>query len=227
MNKNKKQKIDKIDFKLWQSVNNIPSLYVLTEKTKKYINNKNWYSKSNETIKEIFKDDSDLFIDLLAITSIRNSVKSNTIFALDCYYRIKHDKPLNRKYGIADKPIKINIKRVLNDKPIHGNKISKFAKCLKGDLDNIVIDVWMLKAFNINRMSPNKKDIKYIEYIINRISKKLNIKNAQVQACLWCYAKYELNNTNHKEYKDFSYYLKSFNQNILNSLKYKQIRLDV
>lgn len=227
MLKKNKDKMDQIDLKLWQSFNNVPSIYKLTEKTKKYIKYKDWYTKSNKFIKEMFKDDSNLFIDILAVTSIRTTVKQNTINALDCYYRVKKHKPLNKKYGMADKSIKINLKRILKGNKIHGNKISNFAKCLKGNLDNIVIDVWVMRCFNINRNSPTNKDIKYIEYMIKQIAKNLNIKNAEVQACLWVYAKRELNKTSFKKDKDFSYYLKQYNRNTLDNLKYKQLTLNL
>lgn len=68
----------------------------------------------------------------------------------------------------------------------------------------------MLKAFNLKRKTPTKNDIIHINTIIKTIASRLNLKTYEVQACLWSFAKIELNNTSFKAYKDFSYYLKEY-----------------
>jgi hypothetical protein len=65
-----------------------------------------------------------------------------------------------------------------------------------------------MRVFNLKRRAPTKCDIRQIKTIINKIATELNLYPAEVQACLWSYAKTELNKTNFKEDKDFSFYLK-------------------
>lgn len=218
-------KIDKVDLELWQQENNVPSINLLKEKVKQFKYAMDWYHKSGSYIREIFGSESDLFIDLLAITSQRNSVKNNVICALHAFYSIRHNRPLIKKYGIADKWIKRNINMLLNNKDYSGFKITAFAEALKGNLDSIVLDVWMMKAFNINRQSPTERDRKYISYIIKKLSKKLHMKPAEIQACVWTYAKNELNNTNFGESYDFSYYLKDYNKRIKDNIIQVQTKL--
>lgn len=218
-------KIDKNDLKLWMIENNIPSITKLKNKTEKYIINKNWYTKSKDQIEFMFNSSSELFIDLLAITSQRSTVRSNVINTLHAFYSIQQDKPLNKSYGIADKWIKQNINRLLSNEPYSGQKINAFAEALKGDLNSIVIDVWMMKVFNINRKAPTKRDLKFMVYLIKEIAKRLELKPAEVQACLWCYGKYELNDTGFREYYDFSHYLKLWNQRILKEFTTVQTKL--
>jgi hypothetical protein len=177
------------------------------EKTEEYIHNKNWYLNSNNLIKSKFKNDYILFIKLLAVTSPRNTVKRNTFLALKTFDYIKTNKTIDFSYGIANKQIKNNVNRVINGKYIKGKKINSFIDSLLLKDGSICIDVWMLKAFNIKRIIPTNKDIRIISKTVKTIAKKLNLKTYEVQACLWCYAKKELNDSVHKEYKDFSSYL--------------------
>ena len=196
----------------WTNKNNIPTIRMLIEKTKKYMHNKDWYLNSNALIKQYFKH-SDLFIDILAITSPRTSVKRNCINAVATYDQITNHKPLTVSYGITHTNTKKNIDLMLTDYVFSGIKINAFSNALKlKDSNNIVIDTWMLKAFNLKRQAPTKNDIIHITSIVKEIAKQLKLKPYQVQACLWVYAKTELNTTRFKESYDFSYYLKAIEQ---------------
>ena len=85
--------------------------------------------------------------------------------------------------------------------------MNAFIKALSGDLNQVVIDSWMLKAFNIKRQSPLPNDTKHIKTIIKKIAIETNLKPSEAQACLWCYAKTELNDSPFKEDNDFGYYM--------------------
>jgi len=189
---------------------NKTSIKYLTEKTKQYINHKDWYKNSNKIIKDSFKKDYKLFIKLLGVTSPRTTVKNNTKNAIKTYICFKNNEEINFSYGLANKQIKNNVNKVLNNKPFGGQKVNSFVDSLLLKDGSICIDVWMLKAFNIKRLSPTNKDIRIIRHKIIKIAKSLNIKTYEAQACLWSYAKAELNNTTFKEYKDFNYYLKEY-----------------
>lgn len=150
-----------------------------------------------------------MFIDILAITSPRTTVKRNTINAIKTINNL--DDIDNISYGITNKQTKKNLKLYLNTGNFNGLKINQFADSLKLIDGSICIDVWMLKAFNIDRLSPTYNDVKHIRHIIKHIANKLNMTTYEVQACLWSYAKNELNNTSFKEFYDFTYYLKAIN----------------
>ncbi|RPI86167.1 MAG: hypothetical protein EHM34_00285 [Nitrosopumilales archaeon] len=195
----------------WRKLNGVPTNKILRKKIIEYKNNKDWYKNTHEAIKQLFPHpyDRNLLLKLIAVTSQRNSLTVNVEFALSAFYAIKKgNDPLTLDYGLASPSIRGNIKRVLNNDLPHGNKIKPFTLCLLGDEKQIVIDSWMTKLFiNGKRKTPNKTDIKHMQTIINKFSDEMNLTPCQVQACLWCYVKTEMNDTNNKESYDYSHYI--------------------
>jgi len=192
----------------YRKKNRTPSNKHLLSKTIQYIEAKDWYTKGLDAIKSKYGIHTEVFIDLLAVTSPRTSVKINLRNAETTLKYFILDKKIDFSYGLANKAIKNNVDKIRVKKKYGGQKVNKFAKALKGDLSQVVIDSWMLKVFNVNRQYPLPNDIKHIETIIKNIADKANLKPAEVQACLWSYAKTELNNSTFKEDNDFSFYIK-------------------
>lgn len=188
-------------------INNIEHL---TSKVLQYSDNRDWYKNSNTLIKKHYPKDYSMFIDVLSITSPRTSVKYNIIYAIKTVDIIKYKRTNNIIYGLANKQIRNNLTKYINHQQFNGVKINNFAGSLKLKQGSCCIDSWMLKAFDINRKSPTNKDIREINKIIRTISDNLGFKTYETQACLWCYAKKELNGTTNKAYHDFSYYLKQY-----------------
>ena len=198
----------------WRKKYNVPTNKKLTDKTLLYRQNKDWYISSNKAIRDKYGKQTNLFIKLLGVTSPRNTVKRNLYLADKTLNYFISDKLIDFSYGIANKQIKKNIDKVLSDKPFRGIKVNAFVKALNGDLSQVVIDSWMLKAFNIGAQLPRPNDLVHIKTIVNKIAIETNLKPSEVQACLWCYAKAELNDTIFKEDNDFSYYMKEDRQNV-------------
>jgi len=121
-------------------------------------------------------------------------------------------------YGLANKQTRTNLDKYMRTKQFSGVKINNFAGSLKLKDGSVCIDTWVLKAFNLKRRSPTKHDIRFITRIVKIIADKLDMKTYEVQACLWVYAKTEINGTKFKESHDFSYYLKAY---------FEQTKLDV
>lgn len=191
----------------WRKKYNVPTNKKLIDKTLFYKDNKEWYGNSLKAIEHKYGVHTNRFIKLLGVTSPRNTVKRNLFLADKTLKYAILNKNIDFSYGIANKQIKNNVDKVLNNKPFGGIKVNAFVKALIGDLNQVVIDTWILKAFNIDAPSPRPNDIVHIKTIIDKVSKKTNLKPSEVQACLWCYAKTELNDTVFKEDNDFSYYL--------------------
>lgn len=191
----------------WRKKYNVPTNKKLIDKTLFYKDNKDWYTNSLKAIKHKYGVHTNRFIKLLGVTSPRNTVKRNLFLANKTLKYAILNKEVNFSYGIANKQIKNNVDKVLNNKSFGGIKVNAFVKALIGDLNQVVIDTWILKAFNIGASSPRPNDIVHIKTIIDKVSKETNLKPSEVQACLWCYAKTELNDSPFKESNDFSYYL--------------------
>lgn len=200
----------------WRKKYNVPTNKYLAQKTLEYSSAKDWYKNSFYSIQELlFKIDNKhiystkLFINILAATSPRNSVKQNLKYSIDIYLAIINNQPVDSiSCGLATKQIHKNINRVLNGEPLSGKKVRPFAAALLGDPNAVVVDTWMIKCFNINRQAPTPNDLKHITTIINKISTQTGLEPAEVQACLWSYAKTELNDTVFKEANDYSFYIK-------------------
>ena len=199
-----------MNLKDWSNKNNIPSTDFLLDKTLKYIDNKDWYLNSNKLIKDFYPKDYNLFIDILSITSPLTNVKLNLTNTIKTVDNIKYKRTNTIIYGLANKSIRTNLDKYNKIKKFSGVKINNFANSLHLKDGSVCIDTWVLKAFNLKRRAPTKYDIKYITRIIKNISDKLDMKTYEVQACLWVYAKTEINGTRFKESHDFSYYLKSY-----------------
>jgi len=207
-------------FSTWKNEHKVKKITFYMNKVKEYIDNKDWYKKSYDMFKDVYKDKSDLFIGILASCSQQNTVEANLSYAIEIFNAIMDNKDYHSiNTGIADWKIKENIRDFLNDKELKGNKIKAFYEALSNTKDSIVIDRWTLRVFNINnRDAPTKKDIEYITKIINDIAKRLNMLNSEVQACLWSYAKNELSDKEY--YKDYSDYSKYFK----NTLEYYRLK---
>lgn len=182
----------------------------MIDKTIQYTINKDWYKDSHNTIKRYYPKDYNLFIDILSLTSPRQTVKQNVLKTIRTIDNIKYSRQNNIVYGIANKQIQKNLKRYMETKQFNGVKINNFSASLKLKQGACCIDVWMLKAFGIKRTAPTNKDLRIINQAIKYIADKLGLKSYEVQACLWCYAKKELNGTIHKDSHNFSYYLKAY-----------------
>jgi hypothetical protein len=163
----------------------------LEKAIREFISHKDWYTESRQAIESQYGSDSRLVIELIAATSPRNSVKSNLVFALRAYNHIKvgYDISLN-KYGIGTPAIIPNLKRIVSGVDgLSGRKVENFRRALLGDLSAVVVDVWMLRVFNIDKKAPCKSDYDYIEATVKKLAKKVGIEPAEAQACLWAYAK--------------------------------------
>lgn len=198
----------------WRKKYNIPTNKFLKQKVLLYIKSKDWYTNSTRVIREKFGNDSELFINLLASTSQRNSVSFNVKIAIKTLIYHKNNIPIDFKFGIASKQIKKNVDKCFKGDKLGGQKINAFANALKGDLNSIVIDTWMMHVFNLYRKVPTGCDLRNMKKIINKLSLELNLKPAEIQACLWSYAKIELNDSIFKEDNDFSFYLNKIGGNI-------------
>lgn len=200
----------------WKKRYNVPTNTFLARKCMSYLEAKDWYLNSYYSLCDLVVKISTnttpnikLLIDILAATSPRQSVKRNLKCAIDIYIAYQSlDDWKAISCGIATKYIHKNLERLFAGQKLNGKKVRPFAEALSGNTKAVVIDSWMLKAFNINRSAPTPNDREHITTVVNKISDKTGLEPSQVQACLWSYAKTELNDTPFKEASDYSDYIK-------------------
>ena len=148
-----------------------------------------WYNETREQVAFIFGDDTDLFCDFLAATSPNTTVKANVTLALKAYKQYKSYEDFTGFMGIIIKMLRT---AVINDSTIGhkfkmgGSKVHNFARALKGDLDAVVVDRWMLRAFGYDKDIITDKRYRDIEAWCVAKAEREGMKPAEVQAAIWC-----------------------------------------
>ncbi len=145
-----------------------------------------WYTDSRKVIEKMFGDDADLFCDILAATSPRKQVKANWRLAMRIYDAYKSGTDYS-VVGMLPNHVG-NVDRALSGLPLSGNKVSAFAANLKGDLNRVTIDVWVLRYLRSDRTTLTPKQYGILEKKIQRMAKRKGLLPAQYQAKIWAEA---------------------------------------
>jgi hypothetical protein len=127
-----------------------------------------------------------LFCDLLAATSPRKQVKANWNLAV----RIMDEVKINgryKRYGMM-KAHWMNVDRALAGEPLSGYKVPAFAANLKGDLQRVTIDTWVMAYFGLKQVQIRRKEYYRMEKAIQMLARHRGMKPAEYQAMIWCKA---------------------------------------
>lgn len=149
----------------------------------------NWYPDATKLTQQLYGDHWQLFVDLLAATSPRQSVKRNwrqSAAILAAY--IDRDARPNRfgdMLGDVMASHLNNVVRALQRRPISGQKVSRFAENLKGNLDVVTIDVWICKAYGIEPKALTANVYNRLETKIRTDAKQQELCAANWQAVIW------------------------------------------
>lgn len=141
-----------------------------------------WYDHARLDIRRVCVDqdwDPDRFTDILAITSPRVSVRRNIRVAMHYMWTGELRSDTIRATRAA-------LEHYEETGEIRGPKTSAFAAALKGDLDAIVLDVWMSKAFEIEQETFSRKPVREeCCRRIRRAARLSDLRPAEVQAAAW------------------------------------------
>lgn len=108
----------------------------------------NWYRDCEEVFVELFgRERLPLVTKLFAATSINTSLKANITLFRRALYEI--DKGLPRSKYLPN--IEQQIDQVRAGGELTGRKINSFARAMSGDSEAVVVDVWLLRAFDMDR----------------------------------------------------------------------------
>ena len=149
----------------------------------------NWYGDATMLIKQLYGDNWQLFVDLLAATSPRQSVKRNwrQSAAILAAYVDRDVKP--KRFGDLLGDVMTshlnNVVRALQGRPISGPKVSRFAENLKGNLDVVTIDTWICKAYGIDHKVLTTSVYGRLENRIATDAGRQGLDAANWQAVLW------------------------------------------
>lgn len=141
-----------------------------------------WYDHAKADIKIVCQKkgwDFDRFVDVLAITSPRVAVVRNIRVAMHYMQTEKFLSGTIRNTRAA-------MKHYEATGEIRGPKTSAFARALKGDLDAIVLDSWMSKAFEIEQITFRNRTVKdECERRVCRAARACDLRPAELQAASW------------------------------------------
>lgn len=122
--------------------NNLPLYYKLGAA------DKDWYLKHQLFFEKRFGPERLVLVtNLFAATSINSSLKSNIRLFRKALYEIENDKPFSNYLPV----MKMQLERIRKGEQIRGQKINSFARAMQGDVDAVVVDVWLLRAFEQDR----------------------------------------------------------------------------
>lgn len=143
---------------------------------------RHWYKDAAVHVRGaafILDCDAQRLADILALLSPRVSVKRNIRFAL----RYVKD---GKFAGDVMRTIRASVNHYELTGEIRGPKTGPFARAIMGDLNAIVLDVWMAVAFGIDQKRFSVKRVHAeCSKRIRAVAKNLGWKNAEVQAAIW------------------------------------------
>ena len=145
-----------------------------------------WYQDSRAIIVDRFGDDADLFCDILAATSPRKQVRANWNLAVRIYDAVQ-DRGTYGTKGMMRAHIH-NVDRALNREPLSGYKVPAFAANLRGDLERVTIDTWILSYFGLKQDRIRRAEYFRMEKAIQMLARHRGMKPAEYQAMIWCKA---------------------------------------
>lgn len=176
---------------------------------------KNWYADTRATLVDIFgEDDLPLVAKLLAATSINTSLKSNITLFRRAYYEIKNDLPV----GDYLPNIQAQLRQVRAGGELTGRKINSFARSMQGDVNAVVVDIWLLRAFGEDRKykralsglerSGGATDKQYttIEAWVRKEAFYRHLTPCELGAMIWGGVRREQSGDNETRYCDFLKY---------------------
>lgn len=68
---------------------------------------------------------------------------------------------------------------------LRGLKTNAFARAIAGDMDAVVVDVWMCRAAGLGKDAPNKREYREIANAVREVAAAYNMEPAVMQALLW------------------------------------------
>ncbi len=143
-----------------------------------------WYDDAREfIITECDKRgwDHDVFVNVMAVTSPRISVKRNWDVTMD----LMQDIDLIDKLGLIQST-RVAVRHYLHTGEIRGPKTSAFARALHGDTTALVLDTWMARALEVPHAKvTNRAHMVYALTLMQGVAQQVGHSVRDTQAMVW------------------------------------------
>jgi hypothetical protein len=161
------------------------------------IKDRNWFQTCESLfIEQYGQEKLKLVAQLFAATSIASSLKSNIQLFRKALYQMENSLPFE---GYLPN-IRVQLELIKQGKEISGRKIRSFANAMSGDINAVVVDRWLLRAFELDRQymrhtgphkgkvlsgGPTDKQYTMIENYVRDLAKELKLEARQVSSMIW------------------------------------------
>lgn len=155
---------------------------------------RDWYSGTERTLRELFGDERlPMIARLLAATSINSSLRSN----VRLFRKALHEMENGLEFSNYLPVILGQLHRIRAGLGLSGRKINAFANAIMGDTQAVVVDVWLLRAFGMDRQykrtlggrersgGATDKQFSLIEDWVRARGPQIGLEPRQLSAILW------------------------------------------
>lgn len=153
-----------------------------------------WYAECQSLFEELYGPEKLSFVcSLFAATSINSSLKSNIRLFRKAMHEIENNLPFSNYLPV----MKLQLKRIRSGESIRGRKISSFAKAMSGDPNAVVVDIWLLRAFEMDNRyvrsfggkersgGATDKQYDFIELFCREYADREELEARQVSSMIW------------------------------------------
>lgn len=174
----------------------------------------NWYKECEFLFTDLFGADKlQLVCKLFAATSINTSLKSNITLFRKALIEIQNDKPVGRYLPNIQNQLAL----IRDGKDLSGRKINSFAKAMSGDKDAVVVDIWLLRAFNMDKQyirhtgahsgrmrsgGATNKQYTTIESYVRQEAVAMGLEPRQMSSMIWAGVRIDTNGDRETHYKN-------------------------
>lgn len=169
----------------------------------------NWYHDCEQLFCELFgRERLIITAQLFAATSINSSLETNVTLFRKALYEIENNLPT----GAYLPNIKNQIMNIREGRELSGRKIRSFAAAMSGDVNAVVVDIWLLRAFGMSKQhmrhtgphagrlrdnGASNSQYTKIENYVREESAAMGIEPRQMSSMLW--AGVRINTNGYKE----------------------------
>lgn len=91
--------------------------------------------------------------------------------------------------------------------PLRGRKVISFSNAMLGDIDCVVVDRWLQRAFKIDHQSsPTSKEYDQVENRVRYVAHAIGWEPRQISAAIWCSIRRRV----YKDQKEYGYAIDDF-----------------
>lgn len=150
---------------------------------------KDFYSRHQALLEEVFGSDADLFQKLLSATSQAASVATNVALALKAYSQLKRGEEFDGRLRGEQSPgylpaVIQNLNRIKAEEEVQGQKIRAYTAANEGAEESVVVDRHIARML-FGAISPTKAQFAKASGILTEVARMLGWSPREVQAALW------------------------------------------